>query len=104
MTALLVIIPLFVVTAIATGAVLTARLGLRAGDRLTVTVGASLMLVFTAWWCLWIAGVPAAQCSLAVAVATGACAVVGRRQIRAFVTVDVVVPSVTERRTSPSAA
>lgn len=90
MTALLVIVPLFVVTAIAAGAVLTARLGLRAGDRLTVAVGASLMLVFTAWWCLWIAGVPAARCSLAVAVATGACAVVGWRQIRRLVTTDVV--------------
>jgi len=84
------IVPLVLAALVVPGALVVKPLRLAAGDRLTVAVAASLLFVFLAWWCLWIAGLPAWWCSVAVASATAGCGLLGWRQIAALFADDVV--------------
>ncbi|NCA10343.1 hypothetical protein EBR56_00790 [bacterium] len=84
------IVPLVLATLVVPGALVVKPLRLAAGDRLTVAVAASSLVVFLGWWCLWIAGVPAWWCSVAVASATGACGLFGWRQIKPLFRDDIV--------------
>jgi hypothetical protein len=75
------IVPLVLATLVAPGALVVKRLRLGEGDRLTAAVAASVLAVFLGWWCLWIAGLPAWWCSLAVTGGTAACGLFGWRAI-----------------------